>query len=96
MINFAGQDISNGDFIAQIARTNQGIVRRVGVVLDSHQADDEGIKLRVVWYDPEEANVQVSESSVSIDNLVKIDPATLPWTTVTPLTYAKVRGRAAL
>jgi hypothetical protein len=95
MRNFAGQEIEKGDFVAQIARTNQGIVRRVGVVLGV-EATEEGSRLRTAWHDPEETETSASESSVSLDNLVKIDRMSLPSTTVTPLEYALLRGRAKL
>lgn len=95
MLNFAGQDILKGTFVVQIARTNQGIVRRVGVVLGV-EATDEGSRLRTAWYDPEVEDTSVSESVVSLDNLVRVHPETLPSTTVTPLEYALLRGRAAL
>lgn len=95
MQNFAGQEISNRDFVAQVARTNKGIVRRVGVVLGQDWTE-EGLRLRTAWYDPEETNTWVSESVVSIDNLVKIDPNTIPNTMRIPLEYARTRGHAAL
>ena len=95
MLNFAGQDIRRGHFVAQIARTNQGIVKRVGVVLDV-AATEEGSRLRTAWYDPEVEDTSASESVVAVDNLVRVDPASLPNTTVTPLEYALLRGRAKL
>ena len=39
MINFAGQDISKNDYVVQISRTNQGMVRRAGVVLGFEEVD---------------------------------------------------------
>ena len=95
MQNFAGQEIDKGIFVVQIARTNQGIVRRVGVVLDV-EATEEGSRLRTAWYDPEVEDTNVSESVVSLDNLVRIDPNTVPSTRVVPLAYALLRGRAKL
>lgn len=96
MLNFAGQVIDKRTWVAQIARTNQGIVRRVGVVLDV-TVDDEGIShLRTAWYDPETPDVNVMESVVALDNLVAIDPMSLPTTIRVPLEYAVIRGRAAL
>lgn len=95
MHNFAGQDIQKGHFIAQIARTNRGIVRRVGVVLDLTQVEED-LHLRVGWYDPEVPEVNASESVVSVENAVLIDPNTLPNTTRIPLEYVLFRGRAAL
>jgi hypothetical protein len=95
MLNFAGQDIHKGTFVVQIARTNQGIVRRVGVVLGV-EATDEGSRFRTAWSDPEVEDTSVSESIVSLDNLVRIDPNTIPNTVRYPLEYALLRGRAAL
>jgi hypothetical protein len=95
MLNFAGQDIQKGTFVVQIARTNQGIVRRVGVVLGV-EATPEGSRLRTAWHDQEVEDTSVSESVVSLDNLVRVDPNSLPNTTRYPLEYALLRGRAAL
>lgn len=95
MLNFAGQDITTGTFVVQIARTNQGIVRRVGVVLGVNQTT-EGLRLRTAWHDPEVEDTSVSESGVTLDNLVKVDPNSLPNTVRYPLEYALLRGRASL
>lgn len=95
MLNFAGQDIRPGHFVVQIARTNQGIVRRTGVVLGV-EATSEGSRLRIAWSDPEVEDTSVSESVVSLDNLVLIDPNSIPNTVRYPLEYALLRGRAAL
>lgn len=95
MRNFVGQEIDKGSFVVQIARTNQGIVRRVGVVLDVEQTP-EGSRLRTAWFDPEDHDTSASESVVSLDNLVRVSRESLPNTTVTPLEYALLRGRAKL
>jgi hypothetical protein len=95
MINFAGQDITKNDYVVQIARTNQGMVRRAGVVLGFEEVEGT-LRLRTGWYDPEEQDTYATESVVAIDNLVKVDPNSLPSTTVRPLEFVQQRGRAKL
>jgi hypothetical protein len=93
MQNFIGQDIQKHSFVAQIARTNQGIVKRVGVVL-TIQNTDEGLRLRVGWYDVDVPSTHATESVVKIDNLVLIDPNSLPNNVRRPLDFVKNRGGA--
>jgi hypothetical protein len=95
MQNYFGQQIVKGDTVIQIARTSNGMVRRVGVVLGDAFSPDE-IEARVGWYDPEVLDTSVSESVVGYDYIVKVDPQTLPPTMIFPLGYALQRGRAAL
>lgn len=95
MQNFASQQIRKHDFVIQIARTNQGMVQRVGVVLGTVETD-QGSRLRVGWYDPTEEETSAMESVVGVDNLIKVDPITLPDTTVRPLGFVLYRGRAKL
>lgn len=96
MQNFIGQQIRKGDFVIQIARTNQGIVKRAGVVLTIVPQEDGTSLLRTGWYDPDEKIGGATESLVKIDNLVKIDPDTLPAIPRRVLDFVKQRGRAAL
>ena len=96
MQNFVGQQIVKRDTVVQIARTNQGIVKRVGVVLGIVPQDDQTSLLRVGWYDPDEKIGGATESTVKIDNLVKIDPETLPVIPRRVLDFVKQRGRARL
>jgi hypothetical protein len=91
MLNFVGQDIQKGSFVVQIARTNQGVVKRAGVVLGVTMTD-EGSLFRTGWYDRETPNVHAKESSVKIDGLVLIDPNSLPNNIRNILEYVKTRG----
>lgn len=95
MQNWAGQDIQKGHFIAQMGRTSKGVIRRIGVVLGEAMTD-EGLRLRVGWYDPEDTVTNASESVVTVDNVVVIDQHTIPTTVRIPLEYVLFRGRAAL
>ena len=95
MLNCVGQDVGPGDYVVQIARTNQGMVKRAGVVLG--YVDVEGtLRLRTAWYDRDEAETSATESVVGHENLIKIDWESLPQIVAKVLGYAKIRGRAAL
>jgi hypothetical protein len=95
MLNCVGQEVNRGDYVVQIARTNQGMVKRVGVVLGAVMVD-ETLRLRTAWYDSDYADTSTMESAVGVENLIKVDSKTLPATTVLALEFAKGRGRASL
>jgi hypothetical protein len=95
MQNWAGQDIQKGHFVVQMGRTSKGVIRRLGVVLSEEQTDD-GLRLRVGWYDPEDTVTNASESVVTVDNVVVIDPHSIPTNIRIPLEYVLFRGRASL
>lgn len=95
MQNCVGQEVNLGDFVVQIARTNQGMVKRAGVVLGNVLVE-ENLRLRTAWYDPDEGDTSTTESAVGAENLIKVDPNTLPNTVTRALEFAKGRGRAAL
>ncbi|ABE67665.1 hypothetical protein Wildcat_60 [Mycobacterium phage Wildcat] len=99
MLNFAGQQIARNDFIGQVARTNQGLRRRIGVVLGDTMGEYKGQpqpQLRVIWaeYDQTTKRWDISNGVVAPENVFKLEPSTLPPTTVRGLKIAAARGYA--
>ncbi|AJD82132.1 hypothetical protein [Mycobacterium phage Azrael100] len=99
MLNFAGQQIARNDFIGQVARTNQGVRQRIGVVLGDTVVEYKGKnqpQLRVIWasYDPETKRWTITDGTVAPENVFKLEPATLHPTTVRSLKIAAARGYA--
>ena len=97
MLNFAGQDIRKGDYIGQVARTNQGMKRRVGVVTGdsviTYRGEDSP-GLRVIWNDFDGETWTLEDGNVLADNVFHIDPKTLGITVQHALAMAVYRGHA--
>lgn len=99
MLNFAGQDIRRGDYIGQVARTNQGMKHRVGVVMSTVEVEVKGTPqthLQVIWAtrDFETGEWDLSDGNVSPTTVFKIDADTITYTTFLALDSARQRGHA--
>lgn len=100
MWNFAGQDIHKGDFVGQIARTNQGMKYRVGVVTRFISVENKDgtteMYAQVVWAtkDLETEQWELTDGSVRPRDILRIDPYSITPTTAEALRYARQRGHA--
>lgn len=99
MLNFAGQDVAKGDYIGQVARTNQGMKKRIGVVTGIAQVEVRGepvVHLRVIWdtYDEETGLWELSDNTVDPRYVFKIDRESITHTVAIELGYAAGRGHA--
>lgn len=97
MLNFVGQDIRRGSIIGQVARTNQGMVRRVGVVMGENTIDVKGgprQHLRVIWATFADNNWETSDAYVLPDNVFVLDGDSIDYPIFLRLLAAQQAGHA--
>ena len=102
MLNFAGQDIAKGDYIGQVARTSQGMKRRVGVVMGYVALDPppkSSIRamvpgFRVIWNAWDGASWTLEDGNVLPENVFHIESSSLGATVRSALEAAHYRGHA--
>ena len=98
MLNFAGQDIQRGDFVGQVARTNQGMRRRVGVVFGTVVVpnDPRGPieQFRVIWATLVDDAWEYSDGNVAPDTVFHIDGDSINYGVFLQLSARAQQGHA--